>query len=191
MPDANTSPATVAARQSIERQNRATFRACLEALGRPGRPQRLSPLFGSCLLAVASALLADRIRYFYEGEHTDFRLVEIMTGAQAAEPADSDYLFADGPRLRLLDLASPGTMEAPETSATCIFNCSTAQRTGVILRGPGIHERLRLDLPLSRPMVDGLISKRHIFPLGIDLFFLDSDGWIIGLPRTTGIEVAS
>ena len=112
-----------------------------------------------------------------------------MTGATPAAPETSHYLFADSPSLELWEQASPGSMEQPETSATCIFYCSGIQETTVSLRGPGIKDFAEINLPLESAFLEGLIARKPPFPLGADLFLLIGKGKIIGLPRTTEIEV--
>jgi alpha-D-ribose 1-methylphosphonate 5-triphosphate synthase subunit PhnH len=174
---------------SIEQLNRDTFRACIEALARPGRPQRIQPLFDSHLLAMASSLLYSKILYCYQGRRTDFHLVEAMTGATSAPPEASHYLFADSPSIGLWRQAGTGSMEKPETSATCIFDCSGTDETGVILRGPGIKDALRTHLPVAECFALAILEDRPPFPQGVDLFLLDGPGRLIGLPRTTAIEV--
>jgi alpha-D-ribose 1-methylphosphonate 5-triphosphate synthase subunit PhnH len=174
---------------SIEMLNRFNFRACLEALARPGRPKEIGPVFGSHLLGIASSLLYSKIRYYYQGSSTDFHLIESMTGAIPSTPETSNYLFADAPSLALWEQAYPGSIEQPETSATCIFCCREKQKTAVVLRGPGIKETESLDLPLDGEFIDALMGKKPTFPLGADLFLLDRKGYVIGLPRTTQIEV--
>lgn len=175
--------------ESIEQLNRDTFRAGLEALARPGRVQRIEALFESHLLAMASSLLYSKIRYFYRGTQADFHLVEAMTGASQAAPETSHYLFADAPSVELWRKASPGSMERPETSATCIFACSDSFETPVILRGPGIKDARRARLPVAEDFAMALAENRPSFPLGADLFLVDDKGLLLGLPRTTAIEV--
>ncbi len=174
---------------SIERLNRDTFRACLEALARPGSVQGIDPLFDSYLLAVASSLLYSKTRYCYQGNQADFHLVEAMTGATPSLPPVSHYLFADVPSAELFEQACSGSIEQPESSATCIFSCNGTQETAVFLRGPGVKEKLRTNLPLDVAFIKRLIHKRPPFPLGADLFLVSDRGKIIGLPRTTKIEV--
>jgi alpha-D-ribose 1-methylphosphonate 5-triphosphate synthase subunit PhnH len=176
---------------SIERLNRVNFRACLEALARPGRPKEVYPLFDSYLLAVASSLLYSKIRYCYQGSRDDFHLVQAMTGAAPSQPEASHYLFADTPSLSLFEKAYPGSMEQPETSATCIFSCTETHETAVVLSGPGIKEAESLSLPLNAEFVEAFMRKKPTFPLGVDLFLLIDEGYIIGLPRTTQLEVRS
>ena len=174
---------------SIERLNRETFRACLEALARPGLTQQVQPLFHSHLLAMASSLLYSKIRYTYRGRLSTFNLVEAMTGATQSPPAESQYIFADTPSIDLWKSAFPGTMEQPETSATCIFSCREEPISPVTLCGPGINGTLRTHLPLEQAFVKEFITCRHSFPLGVDLFLVNESGHVTGLPRTTRIEV--
>jgi alpha-D-ribose 1-methylphosphonate 5-triphosphate synthase subunit PhnH len=42
---------------------------------------------------------------------------------------------------------------------------------------------------VSQDFIAALQKKNSSFPMGIDLFFVDNDNMLLGLPRTTCIEV--
>jgi len=177
----------------IERVNRNNFRSSLEALARPGESQFLHPLFDSPLLAMASVFLYAEVSHHYEGR-LDFDLIRALCGSPAADAGDADYLFSDAPATEMLKPAKTGTVESPEKSATLIFAYAPEHhQSGVPVRisGPGIRGATELTLPVDRAFVDSLREKNEHFPLGIDLFFVSRHNQLLGLPRTTHIEVAA
>lgn len=176
----------------IEKLNRQNFRACLEAISRPGTRHKIYPLFDSSLLALASVLLYAEVSYYYRGRMKDFELIKAMTGARPGQPDSCDYLFADQPSGQLLTKAYPGTMDKPETSATCIFFCPAKDYSGteVLLSGPGIDKVCKTVLPCDRVFTNKLIEQQHPFPQGVDIYCITSDNYLIGLPRTTKVMEA-
>jgi alpha-D-ribose 1-methylphosphonate 5-triphosphate synthase subunit PhnH len=177
--------------KDIAERNRYNFRACLNALSSPGSRQPFLPLFDSSIMALASVLLYAEVTYCYEGEYKDFQLIKKMTGARYDQPATSDYIFADHPDPILLAYAHPGTMETPETSATCIFKTMQPSNRGIDVRLsiPRAKKKLTTVLPIPRSFLDQLIDKKYPFPLGVDMLLITKDDQLIALPRTTGIEI--
>ncbi len=173
----------------IEKINRVNYRSCLTALSQPGKICSLLPLFDSGLQAMASLLLYSEVSYHYEGE-LDFRVVAALTGAKA-QPIDSaDYLFFDRPSVPVLQRAKTGTAENPESGASLLFRCNNLNAGNrVVLSGPGIDGSFATQLPADTEFIDCLQEINATFPTGLDLFFVDGENRIIGLPRTTRIEV--
>lgn len=173
----------------IEQLNRSNFRAALEALARPGERYPIRPLFSSPLLAMASVLLYGETSYFYEGK-ADFELVRAISGAAKRGAAEADYLFADAPEQTLIERARAGSGESPEQGTTLIFMVDAAQgSTPVRLSGPGINGVKEISLPLSSACIAARRSKNAYFPLGIDILLLDQENKVLGIPRTTAIEI--
>lgn len=178
---------------NIEQLNRVNFRSSLEALARPGQLQLIEPLFDSRLQAMASVLLYSEVSYCYEGKE-DFQMVQAICGAKKEATDKADYLFFDGTGADALDALSKskvGTVEQPELGATLIFKCRDfdGDGTAVQLTGPGIATKVITSLPVEPGFIDQLQSKNDSFPMGVDLFFLSDSGKLLGLPRTTAIEV--
>lgn len=177
--------------QDIEQINRMNFRGALNALAYPGRLHRVTPLFDSGLLAMASVLLYAEVTYHYRGGR-DIQLIEALTGTRPADAAAADYLLSDGESLELLAQARVGTQDSPEFGATLVIDCLTATRSSkTVLTGPGIDGSRQLELPLSRELLEEREEKNSGFPLGVDCFLLIGGHGLIGLPRTTRIEVLS
>jgi alpha-D-ribose 1-methylphosphonate 5-triphosphate synthase subunit PhnH len=175
----------------IEEINRHNFRKSLEALSRPGTLHTISPLFGSGLLAMASVFLYAEVTHHYQGE-LDFEMVRALCGSRSVGAETADYLFFDKPKVDFLQKAKVGCPESPELSATLIFSCTRSNqedRHQVALSGPGVNGIIESSLPVSLAFLAILKEKNEDFPMGIDLFFIVDDTTILGLPRTTHIEV--
>lgn len=174
--------------ENIEKKNRENFRSCLAVLSSPGESRQINPLFNSPLLAMASVLLYAEVGYFYDGAE-DFQMIDALCCARRTEAAIADYLFFDRPEAGYLDQAKIGSSENPELSATLIFFCpEKRQQTLVRLMGPGINGARELSLPADSSFLARLQQKNATFPLGVDLFFIDTNNRLTALPRTTQIE---
>lgn len=174
----------------IEQANRNNFRSSLEAMARPGELHPVRPLFGSGLLAMASVLLYAEVSYFYQGT-LNFELIQAVCGARETRQDAADYLFFDCLDHAHLVQAKTGTAESPEQGATILFSYSdlSVDSTRVKLSGPGVDGIKELDLPVTAVFIDLLLEKNESFPMGIDLFLVSRKNTLLGLPRTTRIEV--
>ena len=175
---------------NIEKINRDNFRSSLEALSRPGEMQPVLPLFNSGLLAMASVLLYAEVSHYYAG-NLDFDMVRALTGSEQSSQDGADYLFFDAPHPEQLNLVKRGTAENPESSATLIYDLTTVTEgvTKVQLSGPGIQKKKESMLPLSNDFITELMRVNKDFPFGVDLLLICSGNNLVGLPRTTRIEV--
>lgn len=173
----------------IEKINRTNFRSCLTALSRPGTICEVQPLFESGLQAMASLLLYSEVSYHYEGE-LDFQVVAALTGSKMEAIETADYLFWDSPETSVLHTAKTGSAENPESGASLLFGCrDLTEGKGVVLSGPGIDGSLAARLPVHPEFIQCLQEINATFPTGLDLFFIDRENRLLGLPRTTRIEV--
>lgn len=174
---------------NIEKTNRLNFRSCLEALSRPGTMYKLEPLFGSGLLAMASVWLYSEVSYNYEGS-LDFEMVAALTGTKRSVASEADYLFSDVVDTKMLQEAKLGTADSPEKNAILLFQCADLQEgIQVNLQGPGIDGVFTCNLPVSLDFIDHFKQKNSEYPLGIDIFLIDDEMRVMGLPRTVNIEV--
>lgn len=122
-------------------------------------------------------------------------------GSAAAETLEAlqDAVWVDAPQPPLLldpgDAATTvltaerGTEVEPELGATLVRVVGAADaRLPVVLRGPGVDGELETTLPLT----DGELAARDEAcsrrPLGVDLVFVEPDGRIATLPRSTKVE---
>jgi alpha-D-ribose 1-methylphosphonate 5-triphosphate synthase subunit PhnH len=177
----------------IEKINRNNFRSSLKSLARPGKEQAILPLFGSGLLGMASVFLFSEVTHYYRGD-LDFELIRALCGSRHTEADKADYLFFDAPREEHLEPVKSGTPESPELSATLLFTYNEHHLVGgvgVVISGPGIDCSRELTLPVNRQFIEKMQEKNENFPMGVDLFFISWNNRILGLPRTTHIEVVS
>lgn len=184
---------------TAETQARETFQALMGALSNPGR---IFTLPGGALTTPESCAqigmtLLDLETSFYTPNLLLRRALE-HSGARFRTPASAAYLFLPDVTLfepmimrQTLDLiaqAAVGTITDPDQGATLIVACEMGNGQRLQLAGPGIQHQheLRVDhLPIEfwRLRAD----KIH-YPLGIDIFLVDGNQ-IVGLPRTTTVEI--
>lgn len=85
--------------------------------------------------------------------------------------------------------ADRGTELEPELGATLVRVVESGRdRLPVVLRGPGIDGSLETTLPLTAGELDARDAACGTRPLGVDLFFVEADGSIGALPRSTLVE---
>ncbi|WP_321865908.1 phosphonate C-P lyase system protein PhnH [Paraburkholderia tropica] len=129
-------------------------------------------------LAQPDAALAAALRF-----HADAPL------ADTAREAAFAYVH-DAAALPPLDAFASGTPESPEQSATVFVRVdSLTEGAPLTLRGPGIastHTIAPAGLPARFWQERAALASR--FPCGIDFYFV-CDNRLMGLPRTTRVEV--
>jgi alpha-D-ribose 1-methylphosphonate 5-triphosphate synthase subunit PhnH len=189
--------------------SQAMFRVALEALSHPGRcmtvshdaevPQTGHPASAALLLALLdsdctlwlSPSLANSDAAAWLRFHTGCQLVTQADQAMFAWVAAGDAMPA-------LTIFSQGSDNAPDQSATCVLDLPLLDAKGShesgasqwALKGPGIQD-------VNHVSVDGLAAdflaqwtaNHASFPRGVDLF-LASAQQLVGLPRTTSIQLS-
>jgi len=168
-----------------ERRMRETFLALMNAFSYPGRRFTL-PALGEPFSLIAEALL--------DLETSAFTAHESLTGLLSATgarllPAESAayhcYRTADAAALDGIAAASVGTLTHPDTAATLIIGgCVFDEGDRWTLTGPGIPGSTTIRLRGVPERLWELRASRVRFPLGWDVYLLDSQD-VIGLPRTT------
>jgi alpha-D-ribose 1-methylphosphonate 5-triphosphate synthase subunit PhnH len=171
----------------------AFFRAVLEAMGRPGRiqpitpppelPPGLSPAAAAVLLTLVDATTPLRLA---AGEDAA-AWVRFHCGCALVAGASP---FVLDPAARLLDL-DPGTDEEPERGATLILEVTSLEEApGWLLSGPGIRDthHLRVEGAPAGFVRDWAMNRAR-FPRGVDVI-LCAGTRIAALPRTVRIEEA-
>ena len=142
------------------------FRAVLAALSMPGRPQ-------------ASPVPRDRtpaliLRSIWEPDQ----------GGDAVRVVHGD------PGPRLLEDVPRGTEAEPQLGGTVVLVAGPGgPRTPVWLAGPGLRETTPTVLPLSPAALESRARACADPPAGVDLVIVTADGSIVGLPRTTRVEI--
>lgn len=162
------------------------FRAALLALAYPGRPVPAPASTGRGLArSIVEATWPDTTPV-WSGD-----LALVPPGRPAAGVAQADVLLVPGAssRGRLLD-ARRGTEELPENGATVIYviDPAGAPQTRSRLSGPGVDGVSMCTLPLAASELADRATCCADPPLGVDLLAV-TGGSIVGLPRTTSVEV--
>ncbi|MGP6155996.1 MAG: phosphonate C-P lyase system protein PhnH [Vulcanimicrobiaceae bacterium] len=152
----------------------AAFRAALLAFAYPGRP-RHAPADAGMGAAEANARLV---------------IAAVFDDGRGAEGEGYVHVPAGVPPAPLIATAPRGSEESPQEGATVVIAaCDAAPRTRVRLRGPGVDGALAVDLPLDREALAVRDSACRDYPCGVDLLLCCDDGTLLGLPRSTVLEV--
>lgn len=167
------------------------FRACLEAMARPGRVQTICEAVPPAPLSAAAGAvlltLADETTPMFLGRGHDTEAVRKWIAFHCAAPivAAADAVFAVGVWQDLLPVSqfAIGTAEYPDRSATLIVECGEFGQPTARLSGPGIETSQSACLPET----DAFIRNAALFPLGFDTYFAAGDR-IFALPRSTKVE---
>jgi len=191
--------------------SQATFRALLDSMSRPGkicqvplRPYR-SPPNGFCppALTILKTLCDHRVSFSLgaANETTEWiRYLEMNLAAPFQPIEKADYVLFDGvgfdPGFAHLNR---GSLEFPEKSATaliCVNRLLEEQAEtdgpvcGLVLAGPGVKGQARLSAEGFDPgYITGRQRTIRYFPMGVDLFLVDSNGKVAGIPRTSTVEI--
>lgn len=174
-----------------------SFRAALDALARPGRPQPLGraiaglPL-GAALSHLLLALTDEDTRVWWQ--QPDDALAQWLrfhTGARSvAQPQQADFaVIADGAQCPALDGFAIGSAASPEFSSTLLVEVPSLV-AGPLLHwhGPGIRDRQEVRIDGLPPGFWPQWQANHaLFPQGVDVIFT-CGGETIGLPRTTRVS---
>jgi alpha-D-ribose 1-methylphosphonate 5-triphosphate synthase subunit PhnH len=184
--------------------NQQNFRILLEAMSRPGRMLRLDGIQAAApfaaVLAVGGCLLDHEVSLCVIGGGDARALQAALVGATQGRPEvpeKADYLFIVGARgLGAAARAKRGRLEAPEEGATLVYclaeGASASHRLQVRLRGPGIARPggIAPEMPGVPPAeFQALMAANADYPLGVDAFFVRPGGALMGLPRSTRIQV--
>ena len=182
----------------------AIYRKLLNAMTHPGKSHSIDSDHNDrdehwLLLQVASCLMDHEVTFALSDPFKESmgRLIVEKTGSQSAGWAQADFILIDGGASHgRAEEAKRGSLAFPDKGATllyCIPNIITNPGTHpnrIRLSGPGIEH------PIT-PQVEGLDIDEYrllrdinsAYPLGIDAFVIKANDTIMGLPRSTRIEV--
>ncbi|MBV8821385.1 MAG: phosphonate C-P lyase system protein PhnH, partial [Ktedonobacteraceae bacterium] len=129
----------------------------------------------------------------------------LRTGATVVEPSMADFaFFCASSSNGLLTALNVGTLLEPESSATAIYCVEQLvaesreqpevrdDNSGhyVALTGPGIQaECVMRVVGLAEGEVALIQATRQNYPLGIDIYLVDTMGRCVALPRTTKVRL--
>jgi len=191
--------------------SQATFRALLDSMSRPGRiyriPVRLysSPPHGFCppALTVLKTLCDHRVSFSLGTSHETpewIRYLEVNLATPFQPVEKADYVLFDGVGFDSgFARLNRGSLEFPEKSATALICVNgLADESGkhegpfcrLLLSGPGVKGQTTLSVSgLDPGYVTGRRAAIRHFPMGVDLFLLDGQGRVAGIPRTSMVEI--
>jgi alpha-D-ribose 1-methylphosphonate 5-triphosphate synthase subunit PhnH len=182
---------------TLEARLHGTFTALMWALSFPGRVRRLPTTGPTAIECIAEALIDLETTYYTPDRELAGRLA--LTGARAAPHSVAKYHFY--PKLAGTDAenlveAPTGSFAFPDDSATIVVGGVSVRDvpshgqalTRLRLRGPGISGVTELALEGVPPVLWNVREQAIRYPLGWDIFLV-GDGAVVGLPRTTVVEV--
>ena len=178
-------------------ESQSTFRAVLEALAHPGKIVTVDGMPenppGPC--PTAAAILLTLLVKSWLAFHTGCAIV--------SQPGDAQFAWiSDLSELPSFSAFCCGTDRYPDASATVLVNVPAiadetsagVQDIGLRLQGPGVLSSRTIYLPgvdfayIAR-FVALRAANREIFPCGVDVY-LTTSRTIVGLPRTTSVDIA-
>ncbi len=185
-------------RSATIHKDHATFRVVLQAMSHPGTTCQLPvlvPIAGehAPLIQLLSCLMDNEVSFSIVGDDAGGLANDISmhTGSIQSNISESNFVIATkGTTSGQLSLIKRGTLEYPDGGATIVYlvdEIAEAEGTAE-LSGPGINGTVR-------PRIAGLATSelrelREInaeYPLGVDSMFLDTNGRITCIPRSTQI----
>jgi alpha-D-ribose 1-methylphosphonate 5-triphosphate synthase subunit PhnH len=204
------SAATAALLDTI-RSDQQTFRTALNALANPGRVDLLATASRSDAPTLNGnrytgpflmALLDHEVSFSVEpgpdaGAFAAYILKRSRAPIVSADRAD--FVLADSSKLDPqlpLELRT-GSFDYPDDSATLIVQVPTldqdeASELTLSLEGPGIPGRRILKLTgVAAELFTARDRAIAHYPIGIDLIFIDFEGRISALPRTTQVRIVT
>lgn len=187
------------------------FRILMDAMSRPGEifklcdnyfsntPQELNSNF----LTILKTLGDNTVSFSLGNMESEAikKYIEVNTGMEFMYLSEADYVLFRGWEFdeSFFEL-NLGTYEFPERSATVIvetenilsgvFKESFRSKVEITMRGPGIKDKNIVTIcGLDKKYAEGLGDINSMFPLGIDVIFVDSEGNLTCVSRTTKLEV--
>lgn len=167
------------------------FRACLEAMARPGQvqairgatpPAPLSPAAGAVLLTLVDQAVTLHLAPSHDTPAIR-AWVAFHCGAPLVDAGQADFALGTWAALGPIERFAIGTPDYPDRSATLIVEMAEFGAANARLSGPGIASVQEADLPA----IPALQQNHAQFPLGLD-FLLCSGAQVCGLPRSTKVE---
>jgi alpha-D-ribose 1-methylphosphonate 5-triphosphate synthase subunit PhnH len=184
-------------------QSLSVFRAVLEALCRPGRVVHLPAGVATSVppAAVPVLALADldvSVATLEAGDGSAWASsIRSVTGCRLAAAADADMVVAirspSGPEVASL---RAGTAEAPERGARLFVLCaaitegSTDAGTTIRIQGPGASAGRTITVTgVDADVFRTLSGANRGFPGGVDTWLITGDRRMIGIPRSSRIDI--
>jgi alpha-D-ribose 1-methylphosphonate 5-triphosphate synthase subunit PhnH len=178
--------------------NHATFRVILQATSHPGKGFALpasqeNTSRQAAMIRMLSCLMDNEVTFTVIGDVGDNMAdaLAFHTGSARAGIVEADFILArQGTTDGLLTLIKRGTLEYPDKGATVLYLIDDIVDEGgtTALTGPGINGAVSpLFIGLDAGELACLRKANAEYPLGVDAVFLDKQGRIACIPRSTRI----
>ncbi|MGB3315145.1 MAG: phosphonate C-P lyase system protein PhnH [Albidovulum sp.] len=166
------------------------FRACLEAMARPGRVQTISGAIPPAPLSVAAGTvlltLADTSTSLFLAPSHDTAAIRdwiaFHCGAPIVPAEQATFALGTWEALHPISRFDIGTSDYPDRSATLVVEMEALTEPNARLTGPGIETAHEARLPEIAAFRD----NRARFPLGFDCLFTSNTS-VTALPRSTHV----
>jgi alpha-D-ribose 1-methylphosphonate 5-triphosphate synthase subunit PhnH len=171
-------------------ETRATFRALLDAMSRPGTvesaPERADHAVVATLVdhEITVATDDDRLR---EALASEGRL-------DAAAPAEADIVHARDPGFVDIRECNRGSLVEPSDGATVVYRVDGLAEGGVddlttvSISGPGVDGTAELSVDLPATVFEAIGAAQSTYPRGVDAVFAADDA-VAAVPRSATIEL--
>lgn len=174
-----------------EARTQRIFQALMWALSYPGRLQALPDSGLSLFIAIGETLIDLEINYY--AAHAELNAHLARLGARPRPPQEAVYQFYPALTAAHLDevrQAPVGSYLCPDQSATLIIGAQFGAGHRLHLSGPGVPGRVEVDMRVGGLPEEFWTLRREVahYPLGWDVFLV-GQGAVLGLPRTTLVEV--
>jgi alpha-D-ribose 1-methylphosphonate 5-triphosphate synthase subunit PhnH len=117
-----------------------------------------------------------------------------ITGVRLTTVETADYWLCSGvPPVEMLAALKQGSLLAPEEGATALVWLGSpipGQAGRARISGPGVASTACL--AVSSPLLQTIEHRLAVpfeYPMGFDLFIVDSEGRVLGLPRTSNVDL--
>ena len=196
--------------QAVSFMTQSVFRILLNAMSRPGRIYEMKPFIGgwnypvpegfgnggAFLVPVLMTLLDSEVSFCVTGDKGTAEEITKFTGAHISVTKDADFVIVPyGRKSSAVLEARRGTLKYPDGGATIVFcvdelNGKIDGYSFLELKGPGIADTRKLQIKRIDPETFACLNEVNSeFPLGVDSFFIDDEGRLAAIPRSTAIEV--
>jgi alpha-D-ribose 1-methylphosphonate 5-triphosphate synthase subunit PhnH len=190
--------------------SQATFRAMLDCLSRPGSIRTVPALryesapreFCPPMLSLLKTLCDHRVSFSIgsPASRPDWvAYLKMNLSTPFVSVDEAEYVVFNGGKFDAdFSRLNRGTLEFPESSATallCVQRLSDETQTSLPgfalrLKGPGVKNLTTLTIVgLDARYIEERSQANKFYPLGIDVFLVDADGRVAGIPRTSAVEV--
>jgi alpha-D-ribose 1-methylphosphonate 5-triphosphate synthase subunit PhnH len=180
------------------------FRSLLDALAHPGKLVTLTEpeavAAGAAVIALALADIETPVAV--AGDEERAADVSEATRAPLVPVAEARLVALLHPTAELVGQCQTGSAEAPEHGSKVGLGCSRLTpaeadapappgAVKLVLEGPGVPGTRRLFVEgIGRDVFDAVARANRDFPAGLDAWLVSAEGVVVGLPRSTRVEMS-